>query len=318
MPRRDRDGEFSLANTKLRRRFGACRRATGCPYGRALSCFHFAALDGKSWLRSQAFQSIWFCAACRMKLRSSSSLGSSPRFSSSTSWFAPGVTRPHTFYLRLSLSTLVVLVAFFGGGIGLFAAIWLVVVPLEAALCGSRRVVLISAALSMAAGLLLLMLSMAGSIRPNSVDMHESLAALAIVSALLYATGLAFGAVSLVRTGAQLLGEEEDRYRLLVGNMTDVIVRCNRSGSVIFASPAAEPLFGVPTTELAGNKLFERVQVADRPAFLATLADAASSGDVRSLEFRIQRNVGAGVPASLFGSKCDAGRSDAHRPAAKK
>jgi cell cycle sensor histidine kinase DivJ len=193
----------------------------------------------------------------------------------------------------LSLSTLVVLVAFFGGGIGLFAALWLVVVPLEAALCGSRRVVLISAALSMVAGLLLLMLSMAGSIRPNSVDMHEFLAALAIVSALLYATGLAFGAVSLVRTGAQLLGEEEDRYRLLVGNMTDVMVRCNRSGSVIFASPAAEPLFGVPTTELAGNKLFERVQVADRPAFLATLADAASSGDVRSLEFRIQRNVGA-------------------------
>ena len=193
----------------------------------------------------------------------------------------------------LSLSTLVVLVAFFGGGIGLFAALWLVVVPLEAALCGSRRVVLMSAALSMVAGLLLLMLSMAGSIRPNSVDMHEFLAALAIVSALLYATGLAFGAVSLVRTGAQLLGEEEDRYRLLVGNMTDVMVRCNRSGSVIFASPVAEPLFGVPTTELAGNKLFERVQVADRPAFLATLADAASSGDVRSLEFRIQRNVGA-------------------------
>ncbi len=193
----------------------------------------------------------------------------------------------------LSLSTLVVLVAFFGGGIGLFAALWLVVVPLEAALCGSGRVVLMSAALSTVAGLLLLMLSMAGSIRPNSVDMHESLAALAIVSALLYATGLAFGAVSLVRTGAQLLGEEEDRYRLLVGNMTDVMVRCNRSGSVIFASPVAEPLFGVPTTELAGNKLFERVQVADRPAFLATLADAASSGDVRSLEFRIQRNVGA-------------------------
>lgn len=193
----------------------------------------------------------------------------------------------------LSLSTLVVLVAVFGDGVGLFSALWLVVVPLEAALCGSRRVVLMSATLSMVAGLLLLMLSMAGSLRPNSVDMHASLTAFAIVSALLYATGLAFGAVSLVRTGAQLLGEEEDRYRLLVGDMTDVVVRCNRSGSVIFASPAAETLFGIPATELAGNKLFERVQVADRPAFLAALADAATSGNVRSLEFRIQRNVGA-------------------------
>ena len=90
----------------------------------------------------------------------------------------------------LSLSALVVLVASFAGGIGSFAAIWLVVVPLEAALSGSRRVVLISAAFSLAAGLLLLVLGMAGLIAPNSVDMHAALAALAIVSALLYATGL--------------------------------------------------------------------------------------------------------------------------------
>ena len=199
----------------------------------------------------------------------------------------------------LSLSALVVLVAFFAGGIGSFAAIWLVVVPLEAALSGSRRVVLISAALSMAAGLLLLMLGMTGLIQPTSADTHAALAALAILSALLYATGLALGAVSLVRAGAQLLGAEENRYQLLIGNMTDVIIRCSKGGSVIFASPAAEPLFGTPITELIGRELFERVHVADRPAFLAALADASHSGDLRPLEFRIQRNVGTGRPGQF-------------------
>jgi len=199
----------------------------------------------------------------------------------------------------LSLSALVVLVAFFAGGIESFAAIWLVVVPLEAALSGSRRVVLISAALSMAAGLLVLMLGMTGLIQPTSADTHAALAALAILSALLYATGLALGAVSLVRAGAQLLGAEENRYQLLIGNMTDVIVCCSKGGSVIFASPAAEPLFGTPITELIGRELFERVHVADRPAFLAALADAAHSGDLRPLEFRIQRNVGAGRPGQF-------------------
>ena len=64
----------------------------------------------------------------------------------------------------LSLTALVILVAGYAGGIGSFAAIWLVVVPLEAALSGSRRVVLISAAFSTTGGLLLLMLSTAGSI----------------------------------------------------------------------------------------------------------------------------------------------------------
>jgi cell cycle sensor histidine kinase DivJ len=193
----------------------------------------------------------------------------------------------------LSLSALVVLVALSAGGIGSFATIWLVIVPLEAALSGSRRVVWISSAFSMAAGLLLLMLGMAGVMRPNSADLHETLATLAIASALLYATGLALGEVSLARTGAQLLGAEESRYRLLVQNMTDAVIRCNKGGSVIFASPAAEPLLGTPVTELVGTELFERVHVADRPAFLATLADAASFGDMRSLEFRIQRNDGA-------------------------
>ena len=199
----------------------------------------------------------------------------------------------------LSLSALIVLVAFFAGGIGSFAAIGLVVVPLEATLSGSRRVVLISAAVSLAAGLMLLMLGMAGLIRPNSADMHAALATLAIVFALLYATGLALGAVSLVRTGAQLLGAEENRYQLLIGNMTDVIVLCGKGGSVIFASPAAEPLFGIPIPELVGNELFERVHVTDRPAFLSTLADAARLDNVRSLEFRIQRNVGAGRPGQF-------------------
>jgi len=196
----------------------------------------------------------------------------------------------------LSLSALVVLVALFSRGIGSFAAIWLVIVPLEAALSGSRRVVWISTAFSMAAGSFLLMPGIAGLMRPNSLDMHETLAALAIVSAVLYATGLALGAVSLARIGAKLLGAEESRYQLLAQNMTDAVVRCGKSGSVIFASPAAQPLFGIPTTELVGIELFERVHVADRPAFLATLADAASSGNVCSLEFRIQRNDGARRP----------------------
>ena len=200
----------------------------------------------------------------------------------------------------LSLSALVMLVAFLAGGnVASFAAIWLVIVPLEAALSGSRRVVLVSTALSLAAGLLLMMPGVAGLVRPSSMDMHAALAALATTSALLYATGLALGAVSLIRTASQLLGAREDRCRLLADNMTDVIILCGKGSSVIFASPAVESLLGVSNSELAGKELFERVHVADRPAFLAVLADAARGVDLRPLEFRIQRDVGAGRPGQF-------------------
>src|ERR1035437_8214178 len=173
----------------------------------------------------------------------------------------------------LSLTGLVAVVAWCTGGIGSFAAIWLVVVPLEAALSASRSVVALAATFALAAAGVLLSLS-AFDLQPPATALaneHGALAALAIISAALYATGLALGAEQLTRTSAGLLNAEEERYRLLARNMTDVITRHGRNGAVLFA----------------------RVHVADRPAYLTALADAAALGEDRSVEFRIRRNSDA-------------------------
>ena len=82
---------------------------------------------------------------------------------------------------------------------------------------------------------------------------------------------------------------EEDRYRLLARNITDVITRHRRNGTVRFASPAAESLFGVPAKALLGHGLFDRVHVADRPAYMTALANAATQAVDSSVEFRIRR-----------------------------
>ncbi len=190
----------------------------------------------------------------------------------------------------LALTGLVTVVAWRTGGIGSFAAIWLVVVPLEAALSASRRVVALAATFALAAAGLLLVLSAIQLLPPPAAAANEqgALAALGIISAALYATGLALGAEQLARTSFWLLYAEEDRYRLLARNMTDVITRHGRNGAVLFASPAAEPLFGVRAGDLMGHGLFERVHVADRPAYLTALADAAADGVDRSVEFRLR------------------------------
>jgi cell cycle sensor histidine kinase DivJ len=192
----------------------------------------------------------------------------------------------------LSLTGLVAVVAWCTGGIGSFAAIWLVVVPLEAALSVSRRVVAVASTFALTAAGFLLILSATGLLPPAIAvaSEHGALAALGIISAALYATGLALGAESLARTSFWLLYSEEDRYRLLARNMTDVIARHDRNGAVLFVSPAGEALFGVQTSDLMGHGLFDRVQVADRPAYLTALADAAARGEARSLEFRIRRD----------------------------
>ena len=43
-----------------------------------------------------------------------------------------------------------------------------------------------------------------------------------------------------------------------------------------------------------GHGLFDRVHVADRPAYLTALSDAARGGEARSVEFRLRREVPRG------------------------
>ena len=204
----------------------------------------------------------------------------------------------------LALTGLVTAVAIETGGIGSFAAIWLVVVPLEAALSASRRVVALASTFALgAAGFLLLMGAL--DLLPPAVEPGQAqvaLAALGIVSAVLYATGLALGAEALARTSFWLLYCEEDRYRLLARNMTDVIARHGRNGGLLFVSPAAEPLLGTKVADLMGHGLFERVQVADRPAYLSALSQAATRGEATSVEFRARRDGAApdSHPAGQF------------------
>lgn len=197
----------------------------------------------------------------------------------------------------LALTGLVTAVAWQTGGIASFAAIWLVVVPLEAALSASRRVVALASTLALLSAAFLIAASQAGGLPDPVTSQQEQgvLIALGIVSASLYATGLALGAESLTRVTFWLFYAEEDRYRLLARNMTDVIARHGPHGAIQFISLAAESLFGAPIKDLHGHGLFDRIHVADRPAYLTALADAAARGETKSVEFRMQRgNTGEG------------------------
>jgi cell cycle sensor histidine kinase DivJ len=195
----------------------------------------------------------------------------------------------------LTLAGLVTAVAMSTGGIASFAAVWLVVVPIEAVLSASRRVVAISSAFALGAAGFLVLLGAQHLLPPPTLSTPAALAALGIVSAGLYATGVALSAEALARTSFRLLYAEEDRYRLLARNITDVITRHGRDGAVLFASPAADALFGVRVAELQGHGLFDRVHVADRPAYLTALGDAAALAESSSVEFRVRRdNIDAG------------------------
>jgi cell cycle sensor histidine kinase DivJ len=211
------------------------------------------------------------------------------------SWFLSRTGRYDGAHIlsSLALAGFIMMVAVATGGIGSFVAVWLVVIPLEAALSASRRVVAFAFALAMSCAALLIVLGHLHMLPAPILNpaLHSALIGFGVVSAIFYAAGLAFGAESLARTTVSLLYVEEDRYRLLALNMSDVISRHSRNGAVQFISPAAEAMLGTPATRLAGHGLFDRVHVADRPAYLTALSDAARGGEARSVEFRLRRDA---------------------------
>ena len=195
-----------------------------------------------------------------------------------------------------ALAAVVMAVCVNTGGISSFAAIWLVAVPLDAALSASRRAVIIAVVLALGCALGLVMIDAFGALPVSKIPASYSslFEALGIASATIYASALAFSAESLARMSRKLLMVEEERYRLLAHNISDVISRHSRNGAIRFISPAAEALLGTPAALLQEHGLFDRVHVADRPAYLTALSEAARSGDERSVEFRVKRDTARG------------------------
>ncbi|MBY0532681.1 MAG: PAS domain S-box protein [Xanthobacteraceae bacterium] len=189
----------------------------------------------------------------------------------------------------LSACALAILVGLTGavtGGLASFAAPWIVVIALEASFSASRRLIAatIAVALLTAAGLWFFVPA------PASAAFNSGWLSIAgVASAALYGGGIALANSTFVREGHLAKLASEARYKLLARNMSDVIARHGRDGAITFISPAAEQLTGIPASDLLGHRLFDRVHLADRPAFLTAISDAARSSVPVSLEFRLQR-----------------------------
>ncbi len=192
----------------------------------------------------------------------------------------------------LSACALAILVALTGaltGGLASFAAPWIVVIALEASLSASRRLIAATVAIALMTALALWLL-----VPAPAVGFSQGWISIAgVVSAALYAGGIVLANGAFVREGHLAKLASEARYKLLAQNMSDVIARHGRDGAITFISPAAEQLTGVPASELLGHRLFDRVHLADRPAFLTAISDAARSSAPVSLEFRLQREEAA-------------------------
>ncbi len=108
----------------------------------------------------------------------------------------------------------------------------------------------------------------------------------------------------------------EARERLVNEGFGDLVTRHDAQGAVVAAGPNAPAVLGVPGRALEGRGLFERVHVADRPAYLKALADAAAPpgapSPAKSASAWESPRPAAPRPRPMAGSSC--GRVASTRP----
>jgi two-component system, cell cycle sensor histidine kinase DivJ len=194
----------------------------------------------------------------------------------------------------LSAVTLAAPLGLFAGmtGTGSFA-LWAALAPIEAILFCARPVAMAAGASAFAAfGALwafaafwLLPAYPSVALDPASLGLTGGL----VVAA--YLVFVAFGARVIADSGTRLSQASEARYRTIAQNTGELITGHGRNGAVTFASPAAEKLLGTPAFRLMGHGLFDRVHVADRPAFLTAISESAIKKKAVVLEYRLRREA---------------------------
>ncbi len=171
--------------------------------------------------------------------------------------------------------------------VALAALIWLALAPVEAYLTGSGKIVLRTGAAALGIALFVLLLKTSG-LGFGSVEISYTASIVMVLLAIGYSTMLAMGALRINKQYVMAAELRNDRYRCLSEAIDDLVLRLDRSGAVYFVSANSERLFGLPGREFMGRGLFDRVHVADRPAFLKAVTDAASGNGVVTSVVRVR------------------------------
>ena len=129
-----------------------------------------------------------------------------------------------------------------------------------------------------------------------------------VVIVLLITGAFAIWLVVVLRRRERQTRIQEERYRLLAENASDIVTRVSLSGTLEWISPSVRTVLGWDPDQLVGSHPWDLVHPDDRAAARASLADAAMPGhEAGRLVTRFQKVDGSYVWLSAFGTKSAAG-----------
>jgi cell cycle sensor histidine kinase DivJ len=184
-------------------------------------------------------------------------------------------------------ATVVFGVAVNTGGLFSPAMFWLLVIPAEAALAGSKRMLAISLALCLA---VVSGLGIFSHLSPTpTLTLPAAAYVVVVLATIAYMTLLGVRIEQVSTAGARRACEIETRLNVLARSAVDILAIFRPGGEAELLTPSAERMLDTDPGKLTGTGLFHRILVSDRPAFLKALSDAGSGIDPGPVELRIRR-----------------------------
>ncbi|MEO1110899.1 MAG: hypothetical protein AAFY05_01155 [Pseudomonadota bacterium] len=182
-------------------------------------------------------------------------------------------------------ASLVAAVCLMTGGDSSFALLWLLIPPVEAAFATNRKVT-IGVSLYCCALFAAVTLLSAGV--PHSMTLPPEAGLFASVAAFLY-TGMLASRISLDRhrASAEVL-KSDTKLERVSNTVCEVLLELDKDGRISVLGGPVRKMFGLEPSISDEDWVFHRLNVADRPTYLASLADARESGQDVELEVRLR------------------------------
>jgi len=120
---------------------------------------------------------------------------------------------------------------------------------------------------------------------------HAAAAGFLAATLLLYVAALVFGAVRVEKTRARAEARNDQELMLLTDAVGDILLHLDRAGFVNAVMGERHRAFDLNRRDLVGREFFQRIHVADRPAFLQLLSDAFDGKSTAALAVAVQLGV---------------------------
>ena len=178
----------------------------------------------------------------------------------------------------------VLAVSFSAPGVAAVAGALLVAAPLEAMIAGSIPLVGAALVASLAAAFVCAFVGVGHPAAPWPSAVFMALG-------LLYSGAVCAGLVRLQKMRRNSGLNARAHLESLTAVLPDMVLHMDRTGAVQGGAQQNVSLFGLNVRDFSGRGLFERVHVGDRPLFLKTISDAASSGAIAEADVRMRGAV---------------------------